>query len=121
VSREGELRAKTGHVGAMMPEIYRTRGDVLGELGRAGQAEEAYCMAVDCARAQGALSLELRALTSLLNFRLDRGEPEDLAPQVRHALDAMICQPSRPDFAAARRSVARAEVQTSRPTESLRP
>jgi class 3 adenylate cyclase/tetratricopeptide (TPR) repeat protein len=121
VSREGELRAKTGHVGAMMPEIYRTRGDVLGELGRAGQAEEAYCMAVDCARAQGALSLELRALTSLLDFRLDRGEPEDLAPQVRQALNAMICQPSRPDFAAARRSLARAEVQTSRPRESLRP
>jgi hypothetical protein len=105
----------------MMPEIYRTRGDVLGELGRVGQAEEAYCMAVDCARAQGALSLELRALTSLLNFRLDRGEPEDLAPQVRQALNAMICQPGRPDLEAARRSLARAKAQTSRPRESSCP
>ncbi len=121
VSREGELRAKAGHVGAMMPEIYRTRGDVLRDLGRAGQAEDAYSMAVDRARAQGAVSLELRALTSLLDFKVYRGDQEDLTAQMRQTLSAMICKPDQPDFAAARRSLARAEAQTSRPKEPSRP
>ena len=58
VSNEGERRAETGLVRVMMPEIYRTRGDILRDLGRVIEANEVYPQAVACARAQNARSLD---------------------------------------------------------------
>ncbi|MFZ2107383.1 MAG: adenylate/guanylate cyclase domain-containing protein [Roseiarcus sp.] len=101
-SNEGERRAKAGCVLAMMPEIYRIRGNILRNLDRLDQADEAYREAVDCARAQGARSLELRALTSQLDLRLALGQPEDIPTELHRAMNAMICAPDRPDLAAAR-------------------
>ena len=106
-SNEGERRAKAGYVLAMMPEIYRIRGNILRNLDRLDQADEAYREAVDCARAQGARSLELRALTSQLDLRLALGQPEDIPTELHRAMNAMICAPDRPDLAAARELLTR--------------
>ncbi len=107
VSAEGERRAKLGHVGLMMPEIYRTRGDILRDLSRLDEADEAYCMAVDCAGGQGASSLELRAMTALLDLRLSRGQPGILPAALRRSLEAMACRSGRPDLVTARELLGR--------------
>jgi hypothetical protein len=107
VSGEGEQRAKMGLVRVMMPEIYRTRGNILRDLCRLDQADQAYCLAVDCARAQGALSLELRALNSLLDLRLAFGQTGDLPVKLRRVMAAMVCSPERPDLVTARDLLAR--------------
>jgi hypothetical protein len=62
---------------------------------------------VACARGQGARSLELRALTSLLDLHLKRGQPGDLPAELRRAMDAMLCSPDRPDLVKARCLLAR--------------
>lgn len=102
LSSDGERRAKSGVVGAMMPELLRTRGNILHDLRRLDEADEAFRQAVACARAQGARSLELRALTSLLDLRLCRGQPGDLPAELRQSIAAMACRPGRPDLVAAR-------------------
>ena len=107
-SREGEQRAEAGFVRAMQPEIYRTRGDILRDLGRLDQADEAYGQAMECARAQGARTLEIRALTSLLDLRLSRGQLEDFPADLGRAMAAFAFQPGRPDPIPARRRLARA-------------
>jgi class 3 adenylate cyclase len=107
VSSDGEQRVKNGHIGVMVPEIFRTRGDILQDLGRRDAAHEAYRQAVACARAQGARSLEVRALTSLLGMQLSRGQPGDLPSELRRAMDVMVCQPNRPDLLTARSLLAR--------------
>jgi hypothetical protein len=101
VSGEGERRAKLGLVRVMEPEIYRTRGNIFRELDRPDDADHAYRLAATTARAQGALSLELRALTSLLDLRASRGEPGALPTKLRRILAAMACSPDRPDLVAA--------------------
>jgi len=107
VSAEGERRAETGCVRVMEPEIYRTRGNILRDLNRLDQAAKAYRRAVGCARAQGAVSLEIRALTSLLDLRLSLGQPGDLPAELRRAMVALGCQSDRPDFITARNLLAR--------------
>jgi len=114
VSREGERHADRGLVRVMEPEIYRTRGDILRDLDRLDQADQAYREALACARAQGARSLELRALTSLLDLRLSRGrQPNDLPAKLRRTMAAMACQPDRPDLMSARELLARVHGSTS--------
>jgi hypothetical protein len=107
VSVEGERRAEKGCVRAMEPEIYRTRGNILRELDRLEEAEGAYRRAVDCARAQGARSLELRALTSLLEMRLALGLPGDLAAELEGVIVTWECMSDRPDFIAAHNVLSR--------------
>ena len=108
VSGEGERRAKLGLVRVMEPEIYRTRGDIFRELDRPDEADHAYRLAATSASAQGALSLELRALTSLLDLRVSRGQPGALPTKLRRVLAAMVCRPDRPDLVAAREALAQA-------------
>jgi tetratricopeptide (TPR) repeat protein len=108
VSAEGERRAEAGLVRVMMPEIFRTRGDIFRDLERFDEADAAYRCAVVCARTQGARSLELRALTSLLDLRLVREEPSDAPAELRRVANAMADQRDRPDLVAARAMLARA-------------
>jgi len=61
---------------------------------------------VACAQTQGARSLELRALTSLFDLRLSRGEVDDLPAELRRVMDAS--EQDRPDLIAARELLARA-------------
>jgi hypothetical protein len=100
-SREGQRRAEKGLVGHLMPEIHRIRGNILRDLGRADDSDAAYGRAVVCAHGQGALSLKLRALTSLLELRLSCRRPGNLPAKLRRAMSAMACAPDRPDLAAA--------------------
>jgi class 3 adenylate cyclase/tetratricopeptide (TPR) repeat protein len=101
VSAEGERRAEIGFVRVMMPEIFRTRGDILRDLDRLDEADDAYHRAVDCARSQGARSLELRALVSLLDLRLACGPPAGVPAELCRVIDAMPGQEDRPDVRAA--------------------
>ena len=48
-------------------------GNILADLGLSREADDAYCLAIRSARSQGALSLQVRALCSLLSYRLDKG------------------------------------------------
>jgi hypothetical protein len=113
VSGEGERRAKLGLVRVMEPEIYRTRGDIFRDLDRPDEADHAYRLAATSASAQGALSLELRALTSLLELRVSRGQPSALPTKLRRVLTAMACHPDRPDLVAAREALAQAGSRNS--------
>jgi adenylate cyclase len=91
----------------MMPEIYRTRGNILRDLGRLDEATHAYRQAVACARAQGARSLELRALTSLLDLCLSRGQRGDIPAELHRVIAVMEHQSDRPDVTTARDLLAR--------------
>ncbi len=102
VNAEGERRAEAGLVRVMKPEIYRTRGNILRDLGRLEQADEAYRQAWDSACTQGARSLEIRALTSLLDLRLSRGQSDGLPAELRRAMVSLARQSKRPDFVTAR-------------------
>jgi hypothetical protein len=107
VSAEGERGAEAGFVRVMMPEIYRTRGNILRDLGRLDEATHAYRQAVACARAQGARSLELRALTSLLDLCLSRGQRGDIPAELHRVIAVMEHQSDRPDVTTARDLLAR--------------
>ncbi len=105
VSAAGEQRAKAGHVRVMEPEIYRVRGNILRDLKRPAEAALAYRRAVDSAREQGALSLELRALTAALEHHVHEGAPAErpaLIEELSEALTRMRSDPNRPDLRAAR-------------------
>ena len=121
VSAEGERRAEAGLVRVMTPEIFRTRGDIFRDLERLDEADDGYRRAVECARRQGARSLELRALTSLLDLRFARREPGDLPAELRRVMDAMPGQGDRPDVTAARALLARVPGNASRREEPLWP
>jgi tetratricopeptide (TPR) repeat protein len=55
-------------IGLMLPDLYRVRGHALWKLRQLDEAEAAYGQAVQCAEAQGAWSLVLRALKALRLF-----------------------------------------------------
>jgi class 3 adenylate cyclase/tetratricopeptide (TPR) repeat protein len=107
VSSEGERRAKAGFVRHLMPEVHRIRGNILRELGRSDEAAAAYSDAAGCARVQGATSLELRALTSLLELRQSSSRPGDLPAELGRVISAMPIAPDRPDLVSARELLSR--------------
>ncbi|MEO8623751.1 MAG: adenylate/guanylate cyclase domain-containing protein [bacterium] len=74
--RETAATAYQGHVGVLLPDVYRLMGEILMEQGELGEAEAAFRRALDTASSQKALSLELRAALSLhaLLKRTKRGE-----------------------------------------------
>jgi predicted RNA polymerase sigma factor len=63
--------AQRGDVMVMVPDVYRMKGDVLADLGRADEADHAYSKAVQHARNQGAVPLELRALNGSLESKAE--------------------------------------------------
>ncbi len=102
LSADGERRALAGEVRVMEPEIHRIRGNILRDLGRLDEADNAYRRAADRAREQGALSLELRALTAWLDLQLSRGQTSDVPSKLRCALNGLVCDPNRSDLVLAR-------------------
>jgi class 3 adenylate cyclase/tetratricopeptide (TPR) repeat protein len=56
--------AERGHVGVLLPDVYRLMGEIHLEAGAFSEAESAYRKALDTATAQQALSLALRAALS---------------------------------------------------------
>ena len=53
--------AHRGHVGVLLPDVYRLMGDIHLQTGALGEAESAFRKALETAQLQQALSLELRA------------------------------------------------------------
>jgi hypothetical protein len=107
VSAEGKRQPQSGLVRAMQSGMYRTRGNILRELDRLDAADEAYRRVVARAHDQGWLSRKMRALTSLLDLQLSRGQSGDLSAALRPAMAVEPRQSDRPDRAMAREVDAR--------------
>jgi hypothetical protein len=91
----------------MVPEILRLRGDVYGAHGQWHEADLAYQDAVQAARDQRALSLELRALTSWLRHRSTaQASTSAIQAELCQLLDQLQAEAPRPDPTAARELLA---------------
>lgn len=97
-SRNGVVRAESGNVRVMVPEIYRIRGGIYADLDRHREADEAYATAVSSARDQGAVSLELRALTSLLAHRFAHGDAQSTRSELQALVASIPVSPGRRDM-----------------------
>ena len=69
-------------------ELHRRRGELLLASGELGAAETCFRQALDCARGQGARSLELRAAISLAQWRRTAGDRSGAA-----AILQPVCDP----------------------------
>jgi len=98
--------AKNGQVRVMVPEVLRLRGDILDNLGRVDEADLAYQQSVLAARDQGAYSLELRSLNSLLNHRLLHGGDLSIHSDLRKAELRIQGKSDTPDRVTARNLIA---------------
>ena len=95
-------RAERGHVGVLLPEVYRLMGEIYFECGSMDQAESAFCRALATAKSQKALSLSLRAALSynaLLERTQRRGEEISL---VRQQYECFTNSFSSPELVTAR-------------------
>jgi tetratricopeptide (TPR) repeat protein len=94
--------AERGHVGVLLPDVYRLMGEIHAEAGAFGQAESAYRKALDTATAQQALSLALRVALSYHALLERTGRcPEGLALVHRH-YERFTDSFSQPDLVRAR-------------------
>jgi tetratricopeptide (TPR) repeat protein len=84
-TENGLATARRGQIRVMVPEILCCRGDIHRELGNDREAELAFRQAVEEARDQGAVSLELRALTSLIQHRMQTNAAPDLRDELSRA------------------------------------
>jgi len=100
--------ARRGHVGLLLPDVYRLMGDIHLEAGALEPAEAAYRQALDEAGGQQALSLELRAALAYhtLLERTNR-EAEGIA-RVRRCYERFTDSHSQPDLVRARALLERA-------------
>ena len=98
-NRLGQQRAEEGAVKVMLPEVFRVRGNILADLGRSQEADDAYSLAIRSARSQGALSLQMRALSTLLSYRLENGgETGNLLLELREVIEGISCSAGHPDL-----------------------
>jgi predicted negative regulator of RcsB-dependent stress response len=72
---EAEMRAR--EEGLLAPEIWRVRGRLLERQGDQKIAEKSYCQAMQEARRQDAISLELRAALDLYELWAKQGRQEE--------------------------------------------
>jgi predicted ATPase/DNA-binding winged helix-turn-helix (wHTH) protein len=83
-------RAERTGIHWAIPESLRIKGELLLSQGATGAeiaAEDHFRQALDWARRQGALSLELRAATSLARLRNDQGGPAEAASLLQPVYD----------------------------------
>ena len=94
--------AHRGHVGVLLPDVYRLMGEIHLEAGALDEAESAFRKALETAEAQKALSLALRAALAyhILLERTNRGA-EGLA-LVRQCYERFTDSFSQPDLVRAR-------------------
>jgi len=94
--------AQRGDVMVMVPDVYRMKGDVLADLDRIDEADQAYWKAVQHAREQGAIPLELRALIALLNHRqINHGSLANKA-DLQLLVDQSLMDPASQEMVTAR-------------------
>ncbi len=72
-----EAQTNARREGLLGPDLWRVRGRLLARQGERSAAEAAYCQAIERARAQHALSLELRAGLDLYELRAQDGRAEE--------------------------------------------
>ncbi|MGH8900620.1 MAG: AAA family ATPase [Egibacteraceae bacterium] len=72
---EAEMQAR--EEGLLGPDLWRVRGRLLERQGQRQHAEKFYCLAMERARSQHALSLELRAALDLYELRVKQGREEE--------------------------------------------
>jgi tetratricopeptide (TPR) repeat protein len=94
--------AHRGHVGVLLPDVYRLMGEIHLEAGGLDEAESAFRKALQTAETQQALSLALRAALAyhILLERTKRGA-EGLA-LVRQCYERFTDSFSQPDLVRAR-------------------
>ena len=87
--------------GLLAPDIWRVRGRLLTRQGERSAAEAAYGQAIERARAQCALSLELRAALDLYELLADDGRSEVGRAQLASVLAPFTQGFDRPELASA--------------------
>jgi class 3 adenylate cyclase/tetratricopeptide (TPR) repeat protein len=100
--------AHRGHVGVLLPDVYRLMGEIHLDLGQLNEAENAFHKALDTASAQKALSLELRAAISYHAVLARTGRHGESLALVRHCYDRFTDSLSQPDLVRARTLLAEA-------------
>jgi len=96
-----EVEMKERHEGLLAPDIWRVRGRLLARRGDLSAAEAAYCQAMKRARAQRALSLELRATLDLHDLYAETGRSEEGRAQLDRLLRCFTQGLDRPELARA--------------------
>jgi ATP/maltotriose-dependent transcriptional regulator MalT len=84
----------------LMPELLRIRGEALAQAG-ADEAKRTVLAAIDWARRQSAMTLEIRAMTSLTRIQIERGDAEDAAEVLASLLGRFSEGDGNPDVRAA--------------------
>ena len=99
----GLKTADCGRLGVMKAELLRLKGEILASLDKDEAADRAFREAIQLAQAQGARSLQLRAINSLIRHRIaHQREVEILTEELHKLLDSMHSQHGRPEFELAR-------------------
>ena len=88
-TQQGLTLTETSHDSHFNAELHRLAGICHLALGESESAEAALNQAIETARAQGALTFELRAATALGRVWVDRGERESAIALLQGVLDAL--------------------------------
>jgi class 3 adenylate cyclase/tetratricopeptide (TPR) repeat protein len=94
--------AHDGHVGVLLPDVYRLMGETHLDLGRLDNAENAFHKALDTAAAQKALSLELRAAMSYHDVLQRTGRHAESLALVQRCYERFTDSLDQPDLVRAR-------------------
>ena len=94
--------AERGHVGVLLPDVYRLMGEIHLEAGAFGEAGSAFRRALETARAQKALSLALRAALSYHTLLERSGRCAEGVALVRQHYERFTDSFSQPDLVSAR-------------------
>lgn len=94
--------ARRGHVGVLLPDVHRLMGEIHQQAGALAQAEAAFELALETARAQQALSLELRAAMSCHGLLAKTGRDAEGVALVRQCYERFTDSFDQPELRAAR-------------------
>ena len=94
--------AHRGHVGVLLPDVYRIMGEIHLEAGALGEAESAFRKALETAEAQKALSLSLRASLSYHSLLECTNRRDEGVALVRQRYERFTDSFSQPDLVQAR-------------------
>jgi uncharacterized protein HemY len=94
--------AQRGHVGVLLPEVYRLMGELHLQAGGLGEAESALRKALETAEAQKALSLALRSSLSYHSLLEQTERHAEGIGLVRRYYEQFTDSFSQPDLVRAR-------------------
>jgi class 3 adenylate cyclase/tetratricopeptide (TPR) repeat protein len=100
--RAAAQTAREGHVGVLLPDVYRLIGELHFEAGELAEAEGALEQALEIARAQDALSLELRAALAMYPLLARTGRHDEGIERVRSRYVRFENSFDQPDLVRAR-------------------